>query len=152
MPRRGLNPGGGPLPFASRQQAQGLTQSLPRVRAAPAAGPKRHPGLVCRPGRGAAETTLASTRVPGEAGAHSWRATPQTVSRLPKVSIGPEATPSSPEHTAALPLRRSEETRAEDVGASSHLEVTGGPPRREALVALCQPDEKPAGLGSSFYC
>ena len=68
----------------------------------------------------------ASICVPGEAGAHSWRVTPQMVSTLPKVSVGPKATPSSPDHTAALQVR-SEETRAEDVGAS-RLQVTGDPP------------------------
>lgn len=97
------------MPFAYRQQAQGLTWgpgpglTLPPGVGSPSGNPQETPGSgLPRPGPGAAETTRASTCVPGEASAHSWWVTPQMVSRLPKVSVGPKATLSSPDHSAAL--------------------------------------------------
>lgn len=77
-----------------------------------------------------------------------------TVSRLPKISVGPEATPSGPDHTAALQAGRSEETGTGDVcpPASSRLEVTRDPPEEGNPGHPLPARREAAGRGSGFHC
>lgn len=84
----------------------------------------------------------APTRIPGEAGVLSWWVTPQTVSRLPKVSVAPKVTTSTPDSPAVVRVRRSEETQGWGCGTSVcrrrlvwRWQVT--PLKREVEVILC---------------
>lgn len=84
----------------------------------------------------------APTRIPGEAGVLSWWVTPQTVSRLPKVSVAPKVTTSAPDSPAVVRVRRSEETQGWGRGTSVcrhrlvwRWQVT--PLKREVEVILC---------------